>query len=353
MIQDSLINRVINLPVRGITSVVSSYSCGGAREFYSEADYWWRDPAAPSGKYVNRDGESNPDCFNRHRKRLMRLSCIAGVLAQEYLQTGEKTLLDKFCEHLHIWFADENISMLPHLEYAQAIRNQVPGRNFGVIDTLHLAKVALAVFKLRQVIPPELLAKVTGWFEQYLHWLCTSDLGSTERATLNNHAVCWYVQAAAFALLTENTPLLDEFRRDTAEVLLKQIAPDGALPLELKRTKPYGYELFTVEVFAGLAALLSNAKENFFMLRKDDGGSILDAVEFMYPYIADKGKWFTRKDVKYFDYWPVKQNALYLADALCGKPQYRELWDKLPDYRLKFELVRNYPVRTPELWLNQ
>lgn len=346
-----LIKRVLDLPVRGITSVVSPYSCGGAREFYSEADYWWRDPDDPAGKYINRDGESNPDCFNRHRKLVMRLSYITGVLAQEYLQTGEKALLDKFCEHLHIWFADENISMLPHLEYAQAIRQQVPGRNFGVIDSLHLAEVALATFKLRKDMPAELLAKVTAWFGEYLNWLCTSTLGRDERATLNNHAVCWYVQAASFAHLTENNALLDEFRRDTAEVLLKQIAADGALPLELKRTKPYGYELFTVEVFAGLAALLSNEKENFFMLRKDEGGSILDAVNFMYPYIADKGKWFTRQDVKYFDYWPVKQNALYLADAFCGRSDFKALWDRLPDYRLKFELVRNYPVRNPELWI--
>ena len=108
---------------------------------------------------------------------------------------------------------------------------------------------------------------------------------------------------------------------------------------------------YTPIVREDIAGADSTKKENFFMLRKDDGGSILDAVEFMYPYIADKGKWFTRKDVKYFDYWPVKQNALYLADAFCGKMEYMNLWKKMPDYRLKFELVRNYPVRNPELWI--
>ena len=346
-----LLKRVIDLPVRGITSLKSSYSCGNEREFYSEADYWWRNPEDPAGKYINRDGESNPDCFNRHRKALMRLSCITGLLAQEYMRSSDKALLNKFCEHLYIWFADENVSMLPHLEYSQAIRNQVPGRSYGIIDTIHLAEVALAVIKLRKDMPPELTAAVTDWFEKYLQWLCTSDLGITERNALNNHSVCWYLQAAAFAHLVGNNDLLEEFRRDFKERLLEQIAPDGALPLELKRTKPYGYELFTLEAFAGLAALLSVKSENFFLLRKGCGGTVFEAVAFMFPFVEDKTKWSWQNDVKYFDYWPVKQNALYLADAFCGKMEYIELWKKLPDYRLKFELVRNYPIRNPELWI--
>ena len=347
----NLTARVMSLPVRGITSLECSYSCGNAREFYSEADYWWRNPDDPAGKYINRDGESNPDCFNRHRKVLMRLSCITGFLAQEYMQSNEKVLLDKLCEHLQIWFADENISMLPHLEYSQAIRNQVPGRSYGIIDTIHLAEVALAVLNFRSEMPEKLVAAIVKWFEQYLQWLCNSQLGITERAALNNHAVCWYLQAAAFAHLTEKHALLDEFRNDFADRLLEQIAHDGALPQELKRTKPYGYELFTLEAFAGLAALLSTPQYNAFLQRKGNGGSVFDAVDFMGEYIEDKSRWCYQKDVKYFDYWPVKQNALYLVDAFCGKKDVRMLWEKLPGYRFKFELVRNYPVRTPDLWI--
>ena len=279
----NLLKRVIDLPVRGITAVPSDYSCGNEREFYSEADYWWSDPADPAGKYINRDGESNPDCFNRHRKVLMRLSCITGFLAQEYMQRGDKALLDKFCEHLQIWFADENVSMLPHLEYSQAIRNQQPGRNYGIIDTIHLAEVALAVIKLRKDMPQALTDSVTRWFEKYLAWLCTSELGVAERNTMNNHAVCWYLQAAAFANLVGNSDLLDEFRNDFRERLLEQIAPDGSLPQELKRTKPYGYALFTMEAFAGLAALLSVKSDNFFLLRKGSGGTVFEVVDFMAP----------------------------------------------------------------------
>lgn len=346
-----MITRIMNLPVRGITAVKSPYSCGNEREFYSEADYWYPNPDNPAGEYICRDGESNPDCFNCHRKLLMRLSCIVPTLGKAFLQSSKKELLDKLQDHLKIWFTDESISMLPHLEYSQAIRNRVPGRSFGVIDTIHLAEVALTVSRLRHVLPTEQVASVTEWFGQYLNWLRTSQLGIAERTAHNNHAVCWYLQAAAFAKLIADEESLEEFRNDFKNTLLEQIAGDGTLPLELQRTKPYGYELFTLEAFAGLAALLSTKKENFFLLRKGDGGSVRDAVEFMYPFIADKKSWPYRSDVQYFDYWPCKQSALYLASHYTEIEKYRELWYQLPNYSFKFELVRNYPVRNPEFWI--
>ncbi|MBR7143431.1 MAG: alginate lyase family protein, partial [Lentisphaeria bacterium] len=200
-------------------------------------------------------------------------------------------------------------------------------------------------------LPEKLYTAVKEWFAQYLQWLCNSNLGATERLALNNHSVCWYLQAAAFAHLTENEALLEEFRNDFKSRLLEQIAPDGSLPEELERTKPYGYELFTLEAFAGLAALLSVKSDNYFLIRKDNGGTVFEAVNFMCPYIEDKNRWFGSADIKYFDYWPVKQNALYLVNTFCGNADFKALWQSLPDYKLKFELVRNYPVRTPELWI--
>src|SRR4051794_1705209 len=57
-----------------ITASSSSRSAGGLHDFFSEGDYWWPDPQNPDGPYVQRDGMSNPDNFNDHRRSLMRLS---------------------------------------------------------------------------------------------------------------------------------------------------------------------------------------------------------------------------------------------------------------------------------------
>jgi len=50
-----------------VTSTRAARSAGGRHDFFSEGDYWWPDPKNPSGPYVRRDGESNPDHFVEHR----------------------------------------------------------------------------------------------------------------------------------------------------------------------------------------------------------------------------------------------------------------------------------------------
>ena len=54
-----------------ITSITSSRSAGGLHDYFSEGDYWWPDPKNPNGPYIQRDGISNPDNFNEHRRCLM------------------------------------------------------------------------------------------------------------------------------------------------------------------------------------------------------------------------------------------------------------------------------------------
>ena len=44
-----------------VTAASSPRSAGGKHDFFSEADYFWPDPAHPDGPYINRDGLTNPD----------------------------------------------------------------------------------------------------------------------------------------------------------------------------------------------------------------------------------------------------------------------------------------------------
>ena len=57
-----------------VTASRSSRSSGGPHDFFSEGDYWWPDPRNPGGPYIRRDGMSNPDNFDDHRRALMRLA---------------------------------------------------------------------------------------------------------------------------------------------------------------------------------------------------------------------------------------------------------------------------------------
>ena len=52
------------------------------------------------------------------------------------------------------------------------------------------------------------------------------------------------------------------------------MATDGSFPLELKRTKPYGYSLFNIDAFFNVAQILSTPEDNLFEYETKDGKSL-------------------------------------------------------------------------------
>jgi hypothetical protein len=53
----------------------------------------------------------------------------------------------------------------------------------------------------------------------------------------------------------------------------------------------------------------------------------------------------------YFDQWPVRHPSLLFAGLALGEPAYIDLWKTLnPDPTVE-EVIRNYPLRQPLLWV--
>lgn len=319
-----------------ITAIAAPRSPGTPHDYYSEGDYWWPDPANPNGPYIRRDGYSNPNKFTGHRDALIRLSLTVPALAAAWRLTGEKRYEEAADAHLAAWFVEPETKMAPHLEYAQAIVGLNKGRGIGIIDTLHLVEVARAV----QVMGGR--EKVLAWFRDYLGWLTTSAKGRSERDEKNNHGSCWLLQAAQFARLTGDSPLIDWARERFQSVILpQQIAADGRQPLELARTKPYSYCLFNLDVLSTLVRVLG-----------DDlwQGPMARAVSFLEPSIADKSRWPYPPDVEQFDKLPVRQVSLLFAGLALRRPDWLDLWRRLDPDPTEGEVIRNYPIRQPVLW---
>ena len=337
-----------------ITSTTSSRSVGGPHDYFSEGDYWWPDPKNPSGPYIQRDGMSNPDNFNEHRRCLMRLSVQVPALAAAWKLTKDSRYAKHAAEHLRAWFIDERTRMNPHLKYAQAIHGLMTGRGVGIIDTLHLVEVARAieVLDVSRILSLTDLKAIKQWFADYLRWMTTDKYGLDEREARNNHGTCWVLQVAAFARLTGNQELVAYCRDRFKTVLVpNQIAADGSFPEELRRTKPYGYSLFNLEAMAAICQLLSTPEDNLWTFELADGRGMRKAMDFMAPYIRNKKSWPHQPDVMYDEYWPMRQSSLLFAGLALGRADYIELWKKLPaDSRVE-EIVRNFFIRQPVLWV--
>lgn len=338
-----------------ITASHSARSAGGPHDFFSEGDYWWPDPNNPNGPYIQRDGMSNPDNFVEHRRVLMRFSVQVPALTAAWLITAKNAYSAKAAEHLRAWFVNQDTRMNPNLQYAQAIKGITTGRGIGIIDTVHLVEVARAIEILEdsRSLSTNDISGIKRWFADYLAWMTTSKNGQEERDAKNNHGTCWLMQVAAFAHLTGDRELLDYCRDRFKNVIVPdQIDKDGRFPQELHRTKPYGYSLFNLEALTATAEILSIPDDDLFQFRTADGRGIDLAMQYMYPFIRDKKSWPKPADVMYFDQWPMRQSSLLFAGIAFGRSEYIETWKRLPTDSNVEEVIRNFFVRQPIIWMN-
>ena len=338
-----------------VTSTRAARSAGGPHDFFSEGDYWWPDPKNPGGPYVRRDGESNPGNFVEHRRALILLSVEVPALTAAWKLTADARYAAQAQRHLRAWFVDAATRMNASLTYAQAIHGVTTGRGTGIIDTIHLVEVARAIEILHRggAISEAEFAPIRQWFADYTGWLTHSANGTEERDAKNNHGTCWVMQVAAFASLTGDREAIDMGRVRFKTILLpQQMAADGSFPLELERTKPYGYSLFNLDAMAATAQILSTPADNLWTFELPDGRGMRRALAFMTPFIEDKARWRHPRDVQYYDEWPMRHAALLFGGLALGKPDYIALWSRLkPDSDVE-EVVRNFFIRQPTLWLD-
>jgi hypothetical protein len=336
-----------------VTSASSVRSAGGKNDFYSEGDYWWPDPQNPDGPYIQKDGMTNPDNFVAHRLAMIRFSKIIGSLATAYKITGDEKYVKHALLHLNAWFVNKETMMSPHLLYAQAIKGRFTGRGIGIIDTLHLIDVAQGIIVMQSKIDSANLVAIKGWFTSYLSWLMSHPYGEAEMNAKNNHGTCFILQVASFAKLTGDQKLLKFCSDRYKNVLLpNQMALDGSFPLEMARTKPYGYAIFNLDAMTALCQVLSSKEDNLFAYETTDGKSIRIGIAFLYPFIVDKSKWTLKPDVMYWEEWPVAQPFLIFGAAAYQQKDWLQTWTVLEHKPTVEEVIRNLPVKYPLIWLN-
>jgi hypothetical protein len=372
-----LADQYMKLAPQTITALRAARSPGSPHDFYSEADYFWPNPDNPSGPYKEIDGKTNPSNFLDHRRAMLAMAMAVPALTAAWLVTHKQAYADRAAQHLCAWFVTPATRMTPNLEYAQAVRQGVTGRSWGIIDTLHLAEVARAITLLERsfslvhaqpnpALSPAEYAAIHDWFRQYLLWLQTSKKGIAERDAANNHATAWALQAAEFARLIKDWTTRNNIQQRYETILIQQMAPDGSYPRELHRTKPYGYSIFNFDVMAGLTWSLSREQDTRWTEPKaapagtlaapqpatpEAGRGMCLAAQFLYPYLKDKSTWPYPPDIQHFESWPVRSPGLLFCGIACKRTDYIDLWKTLPADPEDKEVNRNFPIRQPLLWM--
>jgi len=342
-----------------IVKTSSPLSPGNVNDYYSNGDYWWPNPASANGlPYVRRDGQSNPGNFNDHRLAVRTLRDAVAALAAAALISGpgaqSQNYLEKMGQLLAVFFVHPNTRMNPHLQYAQAIPGVSQGRGIGIIDTLHLIEIPVALEAVAGLpgFPDVVASAVQEWFGNYLHWMLSSANGQDEAKERNNHAVAYWLQVAVFARFTHNksgmAQAAEQFKRN---FIGTQMVPDGSFPEEIKRTKPYAYSLFQLDNMAALCQVVSTPADNLWRFTTPDGRSMERGLAYLAPFMANKSLWPYAPDVQAWQYWPMRQSALLFGGNAFARSDLLQLWGRLQPDSSDDEVQRNIAVTQPLLWL--
>jgi hypothetical protein len=80
--------------------------------------------------------------------------------------------------------------------------------------------------------------------------------------------------------------------------------PNGSFPLELKRTKPYGYSLFNLDAMTTICHSLSNAQEDLWDYKLAGWAHPKKRYRFYVSFVENKQNWTYPPDVMYWNDWP-------------------------------------------------
>jgi len=298
-------------------------------DYYSEAPYWWPDPANPTGPYIRKDGQTNPARFLANKNALDAMCDAVFTLGTASFLLDEPRYAQRAVRIINTWFVNPKTRMNPNLDYSQAIRGVNDGRGAGILDG--------RVF-IRAIQGMEFLARtgswdardqaaVQHWFEEYLRWLVHSPNGEDEKNSGNNHASWWTAQTAAVATFVQSP--VDEklaFNHYRDVIFPRQIRADGSAPREEARTKSLSYSAFNLEAFTNICRIAQVNGVDLWSLRAKNGATLATIVDYLMPYLDNPHKWHKQQIAEF-------QNEGLYALAFAGmglnKPEYVAMYHKL------------------------
>lgn len=306
-------------------------------DFLSLGPYNWPDPSKADGlPYIYRDGERNPEAssipddrnFNTVLRNIFTLSL-------SYYFSENSKYADKAREIIQVWFLDPATAMNPNMNYAQAVKGKNSGTKSGIIQSRNIIYLCESLRLLdgndnfRTVTAPA----IRKWIGDFLNWMQTSKPGMAEAVSKNNHSTFYDVQIVAMAKSLGKDDVMKSFETKFREKISSQIEPDGGQPLELKRTKSFGYSLFNLLAFSTIASELRKVNDKLVFCESNGGSSLKKAAEYLLPFVNKQKPW-TYQQIAEME-WRDGKTAYLLLFQLTGDIRYFEAAENLDENKLE------------------
>jgi hypothetical protein len=294
-------------------------------DYFSEAPYWWPNPDNPSGPFIRKDGQVNPNRFYANKAALNSMCDAVFTLGAAAFFLDEPKYGQRAARVIQVWFINPRTRMNPHMQYGQVIRGVTSGGS-GILDGRSFLRAIQGMEFLAQTRTWDLKeqAAVRKWFEEYLRWLTTSEDALDEKHSGNSHASWWAAQTAAVASFVENSAAQQMvFKYYADHIFPRQIRIDGGAPREESRARPLSFEAFNLEAFTTVCRIAQVQGVNLWTVQSGKNATIGTVIGYLEPYLSDPRKW-SKEQISDFP----NDGLYYLAFAGMGlkKPEYIALF---------------------------
>ncbi|MFA6087111.1 alginate lyase family protein [Mucilaginibacter sp.] len=269
---------------------------GNKHDYMSLAPYWWPDTTKADGKpYIRRDGRINPEKYLLHdRDQIGRIEDEVRKLGAAYYFTGTEAYAQKAVTMLKVFFLDADTKMNPNLNYAQYIPGINDGRGIGIIETAGLINIpdAMAFLQGSKSLNADVNNGIKKWFKDYLTWLQTNKNGVAESKEKNNHGTIYDLQVIDFAMYLGDDALAKSIlQKQTTPRMEVQFTADGKQPLELARTKSWGYSNMNLLAWCRLAVLAKKQNIDLWQYQTKSGKGIQKCINWLMPFALKQQEW--------------------------------------------------------------
>jgi hypothetical protein len=278
---------------------------GDKHDFFAIGNYSWPNPDTKNGlPYIRRDGHKNPGATDGtfDKQRYDQNAGRIKILALAWFYSRDEKYAAKAADLLRTWFLDPETRMNPNLNFAASQPGVQDGSFYGIIEGVQLIGVVDHV-KLLNGSASWTDADDQGlkkWFTDFTVWLRESEFGKTELARPNNHGTWCAAQIAAYSLYSNLPKNIAPMITRGRELVAHQIAPDGSLPEELRRSRSLMYSCFALRALMTLARCGELAGDDLWHYRTEDGRGLENAFTFLAPYLSNTKVWT----------WPSLDNDL-------------------------------------------
>ncbi len=275
---------------------------GNKHDYMTWAIYWWPDPKKPDGKpYIRRDGHINPEDYNDKTDGAAMKILFDSVpkLALAYYYTGQGKYAQKTAEILRAWFVNPKTAMNPNMNFAQGIPGRSTGRCFGIIAfslRIHFLLDSLIMISESKYWTLADDKAMNKWLTDYKHWLQTSSLALKAARAANNHST-WFAEQLAYIQLYQGHK---KSALKTVETQFKthfnsHFTPEGAQPLELKRTRSIDYSVMNLSGWFNLCRIAELSGKNLWEYQGRNGATLRKAADYMTKVVD--GTW-SHKEIR-------------------------------------------------------